>query len=118
MAGRLFMASVFVFALAALTATPAAASDQACTRDTIGTVAPAAEIQPLHAVIDAIFDAPAAAGATTVDAHSHDASTPHMLVARIKDGKVVMACVGDKEAAKRFLSAPAAKLRSKAAEAK
>ena len=42
----------------------------------------------------------------------------HMLVARIKDGKVVLGCVDTKEAATRFLAAPAEKLRSKVAEEK
>jgi hypothetical protein len=110
MAGRLFTASVFVIALAALIATPASASDQACTRDTIGTAAVATRTQTLEAVIEAAFAAP--------EGHAHDASTPHMLVARIKDGKVVMACVDTKEAATRFLATPAGKLRSKAAEVK
>jgi hypothetical protein len=116
MAGRHLTSSVFAVALAALIATPASASDQACTRDTIGAKAVAVKPATLEAVIAAAF-APEA-DATTGEAHAHDASTPHMLVARIKDGKVVMACVDTKEAATRFLAAPAAKLRSKAAEAK
>lgn len=117
MAGRFSLAGVLVIALAALFATPASAREQACTRDVIGTVAPAPEANPLDAVIDAIFAA-SAADATAGEEHEHEASTPHMLVARIKDGQVVMACVDTKEAATRFLKAPAEKLRSKAAAEK
>lgn len=116
MAGRLSLASVFVLTLAALFATPVAASDQACTRDTIGRAPAVNAIQPLHAAIEAIFEAPSEEGATTEG--TTDGPALQMLVVRVTDGKPVMACVDSKEAATNFLAAPAEKIRSKSTEEK
>ena len=116
MAGRLSMASVFVIALAALFAMPAAANDQACTRETIGRARLSAEIQPLRAAIEAVFAA-AAVDPTTGEVTT-DGPSLQMLVVRVENGKPVMACVDTKEAATRFLSAPVAKIRGRAAEEK
>ena len=116
MAPRLSMASVFVISLAALFATPVAGNDHSCTRETIGRSPVAAELQPLHAALEAIFTVAAPAdgsGEVTTDGPSLQ-----MIVVRVKDGKPVMACVDNAEAATRFLTAPVEKIRGKAAEDK
>ena len=119
------MASVFVIALAALFATPAMAADGAHTDDVCTTAAvehaPAAKaVEGLNAAmaasIAAIFEAPAADAATQEG--TTDGPSLQLMVARVKDGKPVMACVDSKEAATRFLAAPIAKIRAKAAEEK
>jgi hypothetical protein len=119
MAGRLSMASVFAVALAALFATPAIAADGAHTDDvcTVPSAGPEAQrdaagtATPLEASIAAIFAAATEEGTT-------DGPSLQLMVARVKDGKPVMACVDSKEAATRFLAAPIAKIRAKAAEEK
>ena len=116
MAPRLSMTSVFVIALAALFATPAMANDQSCTRETIGRAPVTADLQRLHKAIEAIFDAPDA-GAASVETTT-DGPSLQMIVVRVKDGKPVMACVDNQDAATRFLTAPIEKIRGKAAEDK
>src|SRR5688500_1652241 len=104
MAGRLSLAGVLVIALAALFATPAAASDMACTRDVIGRAPMNIEIHPLQAAIEAIFEAAAptaTAAGTIVEGPSQ------MIMVRVQDGKLVMGCTDTKESATRFLTAPA-----------
>src|SRR5688572_13458745 len=100
MAGRLSSASAVAAALAALLASPAMASDQACTRETIGVTAAVVAIHPLQAAIDAIFETPAAQVATAEG--TSDGPSLQLIMVRVKDGKPVMACVDSKESATRF----------------
>lgn len=105
MAGRLVFASVF--AAAALLATPALASDRACTRETIGRAPVQAAMQ---AALDEIFDRVEKPSVTTPNGVTGEFTTMEVVMIRIKDGKPVLACVGSKEAAQRFLSAPVEKI--------
>ncbi len=105
MAGRLSLAGVLVIALAALFATPAAASDQACTRDVIGHAPVSIEIHPLQAAVEAIFEAPVV---TETPAGTIAEGPSQLIMVRVQDGKLVMACTDTKESATRFLSAPIA----------
>ena len=110
MAGRLFIASIASAAALALLASPAFAAelDRDCTTQTPRR----ASMAMLQAEVDSIFDRVAAreaqdpAGALT---------SMEVVMVRIVDGKPVMVCVDTKEAAKRFLAAPADKLAGKAA---
>lgn len=105
MAGRLVFASVF--AGAALLAAPALASDRACTREIIGRA-------PVHtamqAALDQIFDGTGKPSVVTQNGVTGEPETMEVVMIRIKDGKPVLACVDSKEAAQRFLAAPAAKI--------
>jgi hypothetical protein len=112
MSGRSLFASAL--AAAALLATPAmtapgpaqagsASSDMACTREPLGRVpAPAG----LQATIDAIFDRDVPADVETPNGVTGEPEAMEVVMVRIKDGKPVLACVGTKEAATRFLTAP------------
>lgn len=125
MAGRLSMASVFAIALVALFATPAMAADRAhaedvCTNAAVEHAGEAKAVEGLNAAmaasIKAIFEAPVADPAAQEG--TTDGPSLQLMVARVKDGKPVMACVDSKEAATRFLAAPIAKIRARAAEEK
>ena len=107
MAGRLSLAGVLVIALAVLFATPAAASDQACTRDVIGHAPVSIEIHQLQKAIEEIFVAPAVtatAAGTIVEGPSQ------LIMVRVENGKLVMACTDTKESATRFLTASVEKV--------
>lgn len=110
MAGRFPFASTVAAAAAALLAMPAFATelDRDCTRDTAGR---AASVIALHTAVDSIFDDAAAREAADPAA---ELTTMEVVMIRIVDGKPVMACVDNKEAANRFLNAPAEKLAGKA----
>jgi len=90
--------------LAALAATAASASDEACTRDILKPVgAPAQRV-----ILDALFEKSAA------DVYGRGIE---VLVVRIGlDGKPVLACVDSAEAAKRFLETPIENVARKARE--
>ena len=110
MAGRLSIASSVAAAALALFATPALASDldRDCTRAAAGPV-PAAAAR--LTALDMIFDKPA-------DGVLEGFHTREVVLARIIDGKLVMACVDTKEAAEKFLSATPEQVRANSAEEK
>ena len=109
MAGRLFFAGTAALTALALAATPAFGSelDRACTRDVIAAT-PAAAVRPdLEVALEAIFDANPAPSIETADGLTGFSETMEVLVVRIENGKPVIGCVDTKEAARRFLTAPA-----------
>jgi hypothetical protein len=101
----------------ALLAMPVLATelDRACTRELPGRL-PA--VSALQQTIDAIFDREATPSIETDNGVTSDFTTMEVLVVRVKDGKPVVACVDTKEAAQRFLAAPAAQLGARTAEEK
>lgn len=109
MAGRLSIASSVAAAALALLATPALATDldRDCTR-AAATPVPAAAAR--LTALDMIFDKPEDG---VLEFH-----TKEVVLARIVDGKLVMACVDTKEAAEKFLSATPEQLRANHAEEK
>jgi hypothetical protein len=85
--------------LIVVAATASAASDEACTRETLK---PLAVPAPTHIDVDALFRADPAAGAAAAPLEGME-----VLIARVgPDGKLVLACVDSAEAAKKFLEAP------------
>jgi hypothetical protein len=108
MAGRLSFASTVAAAALALLATPALATDldRDCTRETAVRPAAAARLTAL----DEIF----ASSTGSVDT----LQTREVVLARVIDGKLVMACVSSKEAAEKFLAATPEQLRGTRAEEK
>ena len=114
MAGRLSFASIASAGALALLATPAFATDldRDCTRE--GAPRAAAAVT-LHASVDSIFDAVEARAAANP---AGELTSMEVVVVRIIDGKPVMACVDNKEAAKRFLNAAPEALAGKAAQEK
>lgn len=109
MAGRFSLAGVLVIALAAPFATPAAASDQACTRDVVGHAPMHLELQPLQKALDAIFEAPVV---NETQAGTIVEGPVQLIMVRVENGKLVMACNDTKESAVRFLTAPAGPVRA------
>jgi hypothetical protein len=113
MAGRLSLASIVAAAALALLATPALATDldRDCTRETVGRVPGAAA---RLAALDEIF----VEAVEPVDGLLEGMHTREVVLARIIDGKLVMACVDTKEAAEKFLAATPEQLRATRAEEK
>jgi hypothetical protein len=105
MSRRLYVVP-FAFSLL-LASLPATASDRACTREAL----PQARVAPRIDVLAAVFDArqvadPTSGKVTTIE-------TTEVVIARIgADGKLVLACVDTKDAARRFLEIPAGRLAS------
>jgi hypothetical protein len=110
MAVRLSIASSVAAAALALLATPALASDldRDCTR-AAGSPVPAAAAR--LTALDMIFDKPE-------DGAPDSLHTMEVVLARVVDGKLVMACVDTKEAAEKFLSARPEQLRANRTEEK
>lgn len=101
MARRLLIA-----AIAALLAIPAMASDRA-------TKEPAPRppaLTALELAVEQIFDRLHVPAADTPAGVTEELPIMEVLMVRVKDGKPVMACVDSKEAARRFLAAPAEKI--------
>lgn len=103
MAGRFCL----VAALAALFATTAVANDRGCIRETAGR-APA--LTTLQRTVEQLFDVAEDVPVDSSDGVTAQLPIMELVMIRVKDGKPVMACVDTKEAAQRFLEAPAAKI--------
>jgi hypothetical protein len=104
-----FNRTITAFLLVVVAATASAASDEACTRETLK---PLAVPAPTHIDVDALFSPDPAAGAAAAPLEGVE-----VLIARVgPDGKLVLACVDSAEAAKKFLEAPIEKTRRKAQE--
>ena len=101
MARRLLIA-----ATAALLAIPALAADRA-TKE--AAPRPPA-LTALELAVEQIFDRLPVPAADTAAGVSEELPIMEVLMVRVKDGKPVMACVDSKEAARRFLAAPAEKI--------
>jgi len=104
-----FNRTITAVLLIAMAATASAASDEACTRETLKPVAVPAQ---KHIDVEALFRADPAAGAAAAPLDGME-----VLIARIgPDGKPVLACVDSAEAAKKFLEAPIENTRRAAKE--
>jgi len=99
---RRFQAALATAALAAATVAHAqTAFDRACTRDGV------AHLVPARDELTALFARPESHTIATSTGTVAPMGPPEVLVARIgPDGKVVVACVDNETAARRFLEAP------------
>jgi hypothetical protein len=106
--GRYLAIAVMTMA-AALTARSEEASDHACTRDALPRISAPARLAEMFAGRDASVQTPDGV-------ISRDGAT-EVVMARIgADGKPVMACVDNEQAARRFLALPVTVLRHSAAQ--
>lgn len=112
MTGRLCFARVGAAAAAALLAGIASAgeADRTCTRAGIDRVPALTALQTVEQIFDEVAARAASAEPQT------EPTTMEVVVARLVDGKVVMVCVDTKEAARRFLTAPAERLAGRPAQ--
>jgi len=104
-----YLAIVVMTVAAALTARSEESADRGCTRDALPRLSAPARLADLFAARRGSVE-------TADGVASRDGAT-EVVVARIgADGKPVMACVDNEEAARRFLALPVTKLRQSPAQ--
>jgi hypothetical protein len=105
MARRLLIAATAAL-LGSLTGLPAIASDRATSEPAPRPPA----LTALELAVEQIFDRLHVPAADTPAGVTEELPIMEVLMVRVKDGKPVLACVDSKEAARRFLAAPAEKI--------